>query len=141
MLIALYMGPATKTVQKKLGDWKRMESIYLKSLKNLKNSLKISHWRNSEKKRKSVQYYVNEAYIIGAYVIVCSHSFFHFAVTYVKVLLQGATKEKPLKCASTHFQRGRTFSICISQSILEEVSISKMGDQQGIRWERKQGAC
>lgn len=69
---------------------------------------------------------------MGASVIVCSHSFFHFAVTYIKVLSQGATKEKPLKCTSTHFQRGRTFSICISQSILEEVSISKMGDQQGI---------
>ena len=39
-------------------------------------------------KRKSVQYYVNEAYIMGAYVIVCSHSFFNFAVTYIKVLSQ-----------------------------------------------------
>ena len=52
-------------------------------------------------------------------------------MTSIRVLSQGATKENPLKYTNTHVQRGRTFSVCISQSILEEVSVSKMGDQQG----------
>ena len=40
MLIALYMGPATKTVQKKLGDWKKNGKHLFKVIEEFEEFIK-----------------------------------------------------------------------------------------------------